>query len=151
MPANVPAKPLPTPTAVSQGYWDGAREGRLTLQRCGSCGTIRHYPRPVCDRCYSLEVKWVEASGRGTVHSWTVCHHAYHPAFKAEVPYVLLTVDLEEGVRQMGRFDDPDASRLKLGAPVRLHFVPAENGYGLPAFSLDPGGRADPPGKGPSR
>ena len=30
---------------------------------------IRHYPRPVCDACYSMEVAWIEASGRGRVHS----------------------------------------------------------------------------------
>lgn len=137
MNSELPAKPQPAPTAVSQAFWDGTREGRLMLQRCGACGTIRHYPRPVCDRCHSLKVDWVEALGRGTVHSWTVCHHAYHPAFKGEVPYVLLTVDLEEGVRQMGRFESDDASRLKLGLPVRLRFTPAENGYGLPAFALD--------------
>lgn len=136
MSVEVPAKPQPAPTPVSRGFWDGTREGRLMLQRCGACGTVRHYPRPVCDRCYSLEVDWVQASGRGTVHSWTVCHHAYHPAFKGEVPYVLLTVDLEEGVRQMGRFEAADAARLKLGAPVRLHFTPSADGYGLPAFVL---------------
>ena len=136
MSAELPAKPLPTPTPVSQGFWDGVREGRLMLQQCGGCGAIRHYPRPLCDSCHSLEVDWVEVSGRGTVHSWTVCHHAYHPAFKGEVPYVLLTVDLEEGVRQMGRFEDRDASRLQLGLPVRLRFLPTENGYGLPMFVL---------------
>lgn len=137
-----PEKPRPTPTPVSQGFWDGTREGRLMLQRCGACGTIRHYPQPLCPRCQSMAVEWVEASGRGRVHSWTVAHHAYHPAFKGEVPYVLVTVDLEEGVRQMGRLegDKPpgdSAGRLRLGLPVRLFFEPAADGYGLPAFRIE--------------
>lgn len=137
MSTEIPAKPLPTPTPVSAGYWEGTREGRLMLQRCGSCGTIRHYPQPLCPNCHSLEVGWVEASGRGAVHSWTVAHHAYHPAFKGEVPYVLVTVDLEEGVRQMGRLKGEDASRLRLGLPVHLHFTSTENGYGLPVFAIE--------------
>lgn len=135
-PTTPPARPLPTPDPVSQGLWDGTREGRLKLQRCGRCGTIRHYPRPLCDRCWSGEVEWVEASGRGTIHSWTVAHHPYHPAFKAEVPYVLVTVDLAEGVRQMGRLEGDDAGALALGRPVALSFARTENGYALPVFRL---------------
>ena len=131
------ARPLPQPTEVSAPYWEGLREGRLRLQTCAACGTIRHYPRPVCGECFSLAVAWTEATGRGTVHSWTVAHHAYHPAFKGELPYVLLTVDLDEGVRAMGRLDGDDASRLRLGLPVRLHLRPTENGYALPAFALE--------------
>ncbi|MDQ2801245.1 MAG: zinc ribbon domain-containing protein [Pseudomonadota bacterium] len=73
------SKPVPHPTAESQPYWDSAAEGTLRLQRCASCGKFRHYPRLVCDRCYSLQVEWIEASGRGVVHSWTVAHHAFHP------------------------------------------------------------------------
>jgi len=136
-PMEAPPKPLPAPTPVSQGFWDGTREGRLRLQRCGKCGTIRHYPRPLCSHCFSLAVEWIDASGRGTVHSWMVAHHAYHAAFKGEVPYILLTVDLAEGVRQMGRFDGDDVSRLRLGLPVRIGFQPTENGYGLPVFSIE--------------
>lgn len=129
-------KPQPQPNDISLDYWEGTREGKLKLQQCASCGTIRHYPRPVCDRCFSMEVRWVEASGRGRVHSWTVAHHPYHPAFRDEVPYVLLTVDLEEGVRAMGRLEGDDASTLALDLPVRLRMVPADNGYALPSFSL---------------
>ena len=76
MTAETYLKPVPEPTHESKPYWDGLQNGRLLLQKCGQCGKIRHYPRPVCDVCYSFEVKWIEASGRGTVHSWTITHHA---------------------------------------------------------------------------
>lgn len=127
-------KPQPQPTPVSQGYWEGARAGRLMLQRCGGCGAIRHYPRPVCSRCHSLKVDWVPASGEGVVHSWTVAHYGYHPAFKGEVPYVLLTVDLAEGVRALGRVDGIAVDDLRLGLPVRVRMGATENGYALPVF-----------------
>lgn len=94
-----PIRPLPTPTRESQPYWQGLLEGRLMLQSCAGCGKVRHYPRPVCDVCFSMDARWIEAKGTGVVHSWTVCHHPYHPAFKGEVPYTLVLVDLPEGPR----------------------------------------------------
>lgn len=116
------AKPTPHATPVSQPYWDAAASGMLKLQCCTQCGTIRHYPQLVCSNCYSQGVEWIEASGRGTVHSWTVAHHAFHPAFKGDLPYTLLIVDLEEGPRAMGRLDPASPAELRLGLPVRIAF-----------------------------
>ena len=82
-------KPLPEPSIDSQPFWDGLKDRRIMLQRCSDCGTIRHYPRPMCDKCHSMECDWVEASGHGTIYSWTESHHPFHFGFKAEnrVPY----------------------------------------------------------------
>lgn len=113
-------KPVPHPTPLSKPYWDAAAEGRMVLQQCGACGKIRHYPRLICDACYSDEVTWHEATRRGRVHSWTVAHHAFHAAFKDELPYVLVTVDLEEGVRSLGRWL---GGALTIGLAVQGRFV----------------------------
>jgi uncharacterized protein len=133
------AKPVPHPDAGSQPYWDGAAEGRLRLQRCTGCGTARHYPQPVCPHCYSLDVEWFDASGRGTVHSWTVAHHAFHPAFKDDLPYTLVTVDLQEGPRALGRLDPASTGRLCLGLPVQVSFPRTEAGVPLPVFTASGG------------
>jgi uncharacterized OB-fold protein len=127
-------KPLPEPTPESKPYWDALNEGRLVLQSCGACGRVRHYPRPLCDDCYSFDVRWIDAKGTGTVHSWTVTHHAFNPGFKAELPYVLVTVDLPEGVRMQAPLRGADAGVLKPGLPVRLVVEPARDGLALPAF-----------------
>lgn len=129
-------KPVPEPTPESKPYWDALNEGRLVLQSCGACGKVRHYPRPLCDACYSFDVRWIEAKGTGTVHSWTVTHHAFNPGFKAELPYVLVTVDLAEGVRMQAPLREADASALKTGLPVRLSIELARDGLALPAFVL---------------
>lgn len=110
-----PIKPLPPDVPLSRGYWQAAREGRLAVQRCTRCATLRHYPRLLCPACHDSGVEWVELSRRGTVHSWTVSHHAFHPAFKGEIPYALVTVDLQEGVRALGRWSGGD---LRIGQPV---------------------------------
>ena len=117
--------PLPNPD--SQPYWEGLKDRRLMLQQCGECGTIRHYPRPVCDQCYSMEVNWVEASRRGTVHSWSVSHHAFHPSFKQELPTTYVTVDLEEEVRLVGILRDGEAT-LSVGMPVEVRFEDMADG-----------------------
>jgi len=141
-------KPLPEPTIDSQRYWDGLKEHRLLLQRCASCETIRHYPRPVCASCYSMAYDWVEATGHGAIHSWTVSHHAFHPGFKRELPYVQVTVDLEEGVRMQGRLVDAEPESLRIGAAVTVVFDDVANEFTLPGFQLT---ATTPPGAQPLR
>jgi len=101
------AKPVPVPSALTRPYWDAANAGRLVAQRCTACGTLRHYPRLLCDRCYAKTHAWEPLSGRGKIHSWTVTHHLFHPGFADELPYTMVTVDLEEGVRALGRWRGP--------------------------------------------
>ena len=129
MPTALPAKPAPEPTPESRPYWDGLAAGRLLLQRCADCGRVRHYPRPLCDACHSFAVDWVEAAGTATVHSWTVAHHPYHPAFRGELPYTLVTADLPEGVRLVAQLRDAGAAALRLGQPLRIGVE--DNGAGL--------------------
>lgn len=137
MSADLYLKPVPEPTQDSKPYWDGLNEDRLLLQKCGRCGKLRHYPRPLCDACYSFEVTWIEAKGTGAIHSWTITHHAFNPGFKAELPYVLATVDLDEGVRVQAPLRKMEAKDLRIGLPVRVVFEMAREGLTLPAFVAD--------------
>ena len=100
----------PASTVESQPFWEGLRAHRLMLQRCADCKKPRHYPRPMCDRCFSLRDEWFHASGHGQVHSWTVCHHAFHPGFADRVPYVLVTAQMAHGVRMVAPLDENDGS-----------------------------------------
>jgi uncharacterized OB-fold protein len=128
------AKPLPEPTRDSRPYWDALREGRLVIQQCAACGKLRHYPRPVCDGCYSMETTWRQMSGRGTVHSWTVAHHPFHPGFKSELPYVLVTVDLDEGVRMLAQLRGVEPDALAVGLPVTMVAERVTDELTLPVF-----------------
>lgn len=130
-------KPLPVMTPESRPYWEGLKAHRLVLQRCADCKTPRHYPRPMCDACFSLEHEWFDASGQGQVHSWMVSHHAFHRGFELETPYVLLTVDLAEGVRMVAPLVENDASRLSLGLPVVLEYEDVSDEITTPRFRID--------------
>jgi hypothetical protein len=134
MSAEAYLKPQPEPSPESKPYWDGLLEGRLMLQSCGSCGKVRHYPRPMCAACHSFEVKWIEASGKGKVHSWTETHHAFNPGFKGELPYVLVTVDLAEGVRVNAPLRGTPVSKLVIGMAVKLVIERPRSDLALPAF-----------------
>ena len=128
------AKPLPEPGRDTKPFWDALNERRLVIQQCAACKALRHYPRPVCPACYSMDVAWREVSGRGTVHSWTVAHHPFHPGFKSELPYVLATVDLEEGVRMVAQLRDVAPDAVSVGLSVQVDFERATNELTLPVF-----------------
>lgn len=125
-----------TGDGLTADYWQGAERGELVLQRCARCGRVRHYPQVLCDACYCFDVEPMVASGRGVVHSWTIAHHAFDPAFASEVPYVLVTVDMQEGVRVLGRLPDPTG--LQLGLPVQLAFEADASAYVRPVFRHRP-------------
>jgi uncharacterized OB-fold protein len=127
--------PLPAPGPESAPYWAGLREGRLLIQKCIACGRLRHYPRPVCDACFSMQFDWIEASGRGSIHSWTRTHHAFLPVFKPDLPYVLVTVDLEEGPRMNARLRG-DGQDPAIGAPVICRFEVYDDNWTFPTFIL---------------
>ncbi len=130
------AKPLPRPTIDSKPFWDGLKEHRMVLQTCADCGKVRHYPRPVCDACLSMAVDWTEASGRGTVYSWTETHHPFHAGFRGEIPYILVTVDLDEGVRIQSQLIGASIDELRMGLPVEVCYVDATDEVTLPLFRV---------------
>ena len=127
---------VPSPSPDSQPYWDALNQGHLKVQKCGSCGQLRHYPRPVCDKCHSVDVEWVTLSGRGKVHTWTITHHAFHPGFKQELPYILVTADLDEGVRMQAKLDAPANTTLEVGLAVEVRFERVKEDLTFPFFVL---------------
>lgn len=129
-------KPLPEPSIDSQPFWDHLKTGRLAFQTCADCGLVRHYPRPVCPACHSMDVEWTEASGRGTLYSWTETHHPFHVAFRGETPYILATVTMEEGVRMQSLLLDADVDQLKVDMPVEVVLHRAAEDVTLPLFRL---------------
>jgi len=100
------AKPIPappTPDPESAFFWQGLRSHKLLVQQCGGCGRHRFPPMPSCPYCASPAGAVRESKGNGTVYSWIVVRRAFDPAFAADVPYILASVDLDEGGRLVAR------------------------------------------------
>ncbi len=127
-------KPLPVPDSESTPFWDGMREGKLMLQRCGSTGEFLFPPVTFCPG--SLErPEWAQASGRGTVFSWIVVRHPVpRDLYADEVPYVVAIVELEEGCRMTGNLVGVAPEDVKAGMAVELGFNRVTAEITLPAF-----------------
>ena len=128
------ARPQPTPE--TQHFWDGTRAGELRLQRCNACGKVYFPPRPFCPACGSLSIEWVQASGRGTVYSYTINRRGGGdlPEYKEAPPYVLAYVQLEEGPRIMTNIVDCDVESVRIGQAVEVVFHDTGAGTALPRF-----------------
>ena len=113
-------------------WWDMANEGKLGIQRCLGCQTLRHPPRPMCGDCHSLEWDAVEASGKGSICSFTVLHHPQFPGF--DYPLIIILVDLEEGTRVTSQLTDCDPADVEFGMAVEMHMHEDPDGFKLPMF-----------------
>lgn len=112
-------RPFPEPDPDTGRFWEAVSAGRFEIQRCTACARHVFYPRLHCPHCGSAELQWVSASGRATVHSYTVVHRA-PPAFAEEAPYVVALVDLEEGPRMMTRLLGIEPGAVEIGMRVRI-------------------------------
>jgi hypothetical protein len=108
-------------------FWQAAAEGRLLLKFCRLCGRTHWYPRALCPHCHSADLEWREASGKGTVYSFTVVR-------RAEPPYVLALVRLDEGTTLLTNIVDCDPDSVRIGQRVALCFRPAREGRSMPYF-----------------
>ncbi len=127
-------KILPRETQLSAPYWEGAREGKLLLQRCDDCARFQFYPRNHCSHCGGEALTWTPASGEGTVRSCTVVRRGISKAYEA--PYVVALVALAEGVTMMSGIQTASPESVKIGAAVSVVFEPWGEDIQMPMFRL---------------
>jgi len=125
-------RPRPSTNLDNQFFFDGAKEGKLLIQRCSSCGALRHPPGPMCPSCQSVEWEAVEASGRGTVYSFVTNHYPQVPSF--DYPLNVSLIELEEGVRLVSNVVGVDADAVEIGMAVEVEFTAFDDELTLPQF-----------------
>jgi hypothetical protein len=141
---TVPRTP-PHITEASRPFWTGGAKRQLLILRCAACERWVHPPRGTCQDCGGTLVPRA-VSGRGTVFTFTVNRHAYHPA--VPVPYVIAIVELEEqdGLRFITNIVGCDPEAVRIGLPVQAGFEPAGEAAWAPVFR--PATPATPAGPG---
>ncbi len=127
------ARLTPSMTADTRFFWDGVKEHKLLIQRCGNCATLRHPPRPMCPSCHSLDWDAVEASGRGTVYSFVMPRHPQFPFFDDD--YIVALIELDEGTRLVSNVVDVAPEDVRIGMAVVVRFDAFDGGVVLPVFT----------------
>lgn len=120
--------PAPNINPETRPFWEATRRGELLVGRCRACGQAHWYPRRICPHCGKTDVDWVPARGEGTIYSFSIMR-------RAEVPYAIAYVTLDEGVTMLTNLVDCDFEKLAIGQRVRLAWRDAGPEARLPVFA----------------
>jgi uncharacterized OB-fold protein len=132
-----PDYPLPdVDDPVMRPFWDGARDGKLMLQRERGSGEVHWPPKPMYWKGGG-RLEWFEASGRGEVYSWVVGHEPFLPAFRHLLPLVMVLVQVVEGPRLVGYMRNVRPEEMAFGMTVRVVFERLTERVTLPIWEPD--------------
>lgn len=123
----------PTPTPETQPFWDGAKRHELMLPRCRGCGQYHFYPRALCPFCWSTDLEWIKASGKGKVHTFSIPQRA---VMGITGPFIVAIVELDEGPRIATNIIgvDPDPKNVWCDMAVEVVFDDLTDAIALPKF-----------------
>ena len=130
-PSNTQRIP-PVENHDSQHYWQGLRDGKLLLQQCSDCQSLRHPPQPMCEQCQSLHWHTLQSQCLGTIYSYTSIHYPDIPPF--DNPNCIVLVDLDEGVRIAAQLQDTAYHDIAIGQRVMAHISAVQDNLSLPIF-----------------
>lgn len=132
---DTPALPtrIHSPRGHDNGWWwNACDEGKVLIQRCKSCQTLRHPPRPMCGECQSTEWDSIESTLDGEVYSFTTLHYPKVPGY--DYPNVVGVIALSEGTRLVANIVDIDYDSVKIGMKVQGTVEQVDEKTMLPIF-----------------
>ena len=94
--------------------------GAMCVQRCDACGSYANPPRMYCGQCFADSHSYEHVSGEGFVYSYTISRHTAEPAWKDELPYATVVVELDQGPRFVGAAITDDPTSVRIGQRVRI-------------------------------
>jgi len=117
-------KPVPDITPNNREFFEGCAQGELRIRLCHNCGARFRFAHGWCPQCWSSDIGWEVASGRGSITHVTVVYQPPLPAFEPQLPYALVLVELDDGVRMMGNVIGCDPESVRIGLPVEVFYEP---------------------------
>lgn len=108
-------------------------EEKLMGCRCRKCGEGYVPPRPLCVKCFSPELEWLQMKGTGRLVAFT-CIAIAPPFMMAQGyhrkrPYISGVVELDEGGRVDARIEGLDPLKpegIRIGMPMKAAFIHRE-------------------------
>jgi uncharacterized OB-fold protein len=120
-------------TTTTEAFWKATSEGRFILQRCDACDLVVWFPRKHCPECWTENLTTFDASGEGTVYSYTVIRKVANE-YKQATPFVVAYVELAEGPRIMTNIVGCEVDSVRVGMPVAIEFHDTGEGNALYRF-----------------
>jgi uncharacterized OB-fold protein len=120
--------PGPQPDPESQPWWDACKNGQFLVRHCRACSENHFLPRSICPFCFSDQTEWKVTAGTGTIYTFSVMR-------RANAPYVLAYVTLDEGPTVMTNIATGDVNAVRIGQRVRVAFEDTDTGQKLPVFT----------------
>jgi len=109
-------------------FWEAAEQGLLLLKFCKDCGRAHWYPRTICPFCGEEDTEWRPASGQGRIYAFSILE-------RADPPYALAYIELDEGPVLISNLVDCDIRDLHIGERVRAVFRQSQDGRTAPFFT----------------
>lgn len=120
-------RPLPTHESdrdwdLFVPYWEATKNGKLVVQECTVMKKKVWPPRFVSPHAPGAELKWVPIEPKGKIYTFNVVHRGFLPYFEEKVPYALVVVELDGGVRMLGNTAEMDPTDVKVGMEMEAVF-----------------------------
>jgi len=115
------------PFTIEQ-FYKFVSERKLMAAKCKKCGTMLLPPRPMCTKCFSSDLEWVELKNKGKLLTYTVIHVS-PKQFESLIPYAVGIVKLEDGPKLPGMIQDVEPEKISVGMDLKVDFdttIPSE-------------------------
>jgi len=115
------------PFTIEQ-FYKFVSERRLMAAKCKKCGTMLLPPRPMCTKCFSSDLEWIELKNKGKLLTYTVIHVS-SKQFESLIPYAVGIVKLEDGPKLPGMIQDVEPEKISVGMSLEVDFdttIPSE-------------------------
>jgi uncharacterized OB-fold protein len=128
------AQSVPTPSFEDSIFWGATKEHRLVLPHCRACNHVWFPPYAACPRCFSQDLDWLDAVGRGSLFGWTEIHARPSASYPDSGRYIVALVELAEGPLMLSRLIALEWDELHLGLPLEVVFDDITPDVTIPRF-----------------
>ena len=116
-----------------QNYLDYLTAKKLMGSKCKKCGAMYVPPRKLCTSCNSIDMEWVQMSGKGKIAAFTTITVGtpffVKKGYGRDKPYCFSVIKLEEGPMVSGQLIGVDESKpetINVEMPVEVSFIETE-------------------------
>jgi len=132
-------KPKPIIDDDSKNYWESAKLNKLVIQYSKNSNEYFLYSKQLInniDDNDDNEIEWKEVSGKGTIYSYSIIHAPAGPSFVEDTPYIVASIQLDEGARIISNIINSDLSKIVIGKKVRVVFEKQTEELTIPKFEI---------------